>query len=98
MSARELVQPNFSSLKVLLSRIETSAQQTFDGQVDGRGCMQVNCKIDDALCAHAENGDEFNSAIVDDLSDEVDARGCESRLRHVAKCLGKERQKQGGKE
>ena len=83
MSAGELVQSNLAALEMPLSCVQPGAEEHLDGEVDGRGRVQVYGEVDDTVSADAEDRDELEAAIVDGLADEIDTRGGKSHLGHV---------------
>ena len=71
------MQSDLSTLEVSLSRVETSTKKAFDSEVDGLRSMEVDGEINDTICAETEDGKEFESAIVDTVSDKVTAGSSE---------------------
>ena len=82
VSRRELVQSNLPSLEVPLSRVESGTKKALDGEVDGRGGVQVHSEVDNAVCAHAEDRKELETAIVERMADERRTRVGEGLVGH----------------
>lgn len=73
VSRRELVQGDFATLELALARVETFFGEALDG-VPGRllwGRIEVDCKVDHAVCTGTENGKELNTVAVDALASEA---------------------------
>lgn len=74
VAGRELMQRNLSSLKMSLPRVQPSLIQALYGAVHGDGVARVNCKVDDTVGTGADDGNQFQAALVDDGADEVRVR------------------------
>ena len=62
---------DLAALKVALSRVEARTEKTFDREVDGFWCVQVDGEINNTVGTETEDGEKFEAAVVDAVTDEV---------------------------
>ena len=70
VSRSELMQGDLSTLEMPLPRVKSSAKQALDCEVDGFRRMQVDGEVYDAIGSKTKNREEFQSTIVQGVSDE----------------------------
>ena len=78
MPACQLMKGNLSPLEMPLPAVEAGAEETFNSEVDGLRCVQVDSEVDDAVRAYTEDREELESTAVDGVADEVTAGSSES--------------------